>query len=365
MTAPPAASFAGTGNSPGRIVNRRSFLRRLGAASAGLALGDPLALSTRGRADGPAPSLGRIAYQLSWIKNFQFVGEYIADSRGYFRKFGLEVDLLAGGPGVIVDPMVISGKALVGQSAPDFMTNAISKGASLRCIGTNYQKNNCCIASMAKTPLRTPQEMIGKKIGVQTINLVIWHAFLKLNKIAPGSITLIPVQFDFSPLISGEVDGFFGQVNDDVVHLKMRGYDVHCLLLADFGYQMFNGTYSVLSDSLTDKTKRAQLVAFMKGEVLGWQDAVKDTALGARLTTEVYGKGNGLDPKTEEASCVATNDFMVNADTQQHGLFWMTPSAVEKTIASLEAGGIAATPDLFTNEILEEVYQGKSSLVLD
>jgi len=218
---------------------------------------------------------------------------------------------------------------------------------------------------MAKTPLRTPQDMVGKKIGVQTINLVIWHAFLKLNKIAPASINLVPVQFDFTPLISGEVDGFFGQVNDDVVDLQQRGHDVYSLVLADFGYQMFNGTYSVLTDSLTDKTKRAQLVAFMKGEVLGWQDAVKDSALGARLTTDVYGKGNGLDPKIEEASCLATNDFMVSADTQQHGLFWMTPSAVEKTVASLAAAGITARPDSFTNEILEEVYQGKNSLVLD
>ena len=341
-------------------MNRRSFLRQLGATGAWLAWAD--SLSSRVRADETPPDLGRIAYQLSWIKNFQFVGEYLADNKGYYRREGLAVDLLAGGPGVIVDPMVISGKALVGQSAPDFMSNAVSKGAQLICIGANYQKNNCCIASMAKSPLRTPQEMIGKKIGVQTINLVIWHAFLKLNKIEPSAVNLVPVQFDFSSLVSGEVDGFFGQVNDDVVDLRSRGYDVHCLLLADFGYQMFNATYSVLTDSLTDKTKRAQLVAFMKGEVLGWQDAVKDPTLGARLTTDVYGKGNGLDPKVQLASCLATNEFIISADTQQHGLFWMTPTAVEKTIATLAAAGIKATPNMFTNEILEEVFQGKNML---
>ena len=358
---PPGAFFASNNLSPGSNVNRRSFLRRLGATGACLLATDPFIFSSA-RADGPSPALGRIAYQLSWIKNFQFVGEYIADSKGYYQKQGLAVDLLAGGPGVIVDPMVISGKALVGQSAPDFMANAISKGAKLKCIGVNYQKNNCCIASMATAPLRTPQDMIGKKIGVQTINLVIWHAFLKLNKIEASSVNLVPVQFDFSSLVSGEVDGFFGEVNDDVVDLKSRGYDVHCLLLADFGYEMFNGNYSVLSDSLNDKIKRAQLVAFMKGEVLGWQDAVKDAALGARLTTDVYGKGNGLDPKVQLASCLATNEFMISADTQQHGLFWMAPPAVEKTIATLAAAGIKAAPEMYTNEILEEVYQGKNML---
>jgi ABC-type nitrate/sulfonate/bicarbonate transport system substrate-binding protein len=242
------------------------------------------------------------------------------------------------------------------------MSNAIAKGAPLRCIGASYQKNNCCIMSMPNRPLHTPQDMIGRKIGVQVINTVIWHAFLKLNKIDPGKITVVPVQFDFTPLITGEVDGFFGEENDDAVDLKSRGYDVQTLLLGDFGYDMVNGTYSVRADSLTDKTKRAQLVAFMRAEVLGWQDAIKDPALGGRLTAEIYGKGNGLDPKVQEASCLATNAFMVSPDTEKHGLFWMTPEIVEKTITSLAAAGVKAKSEFFTNEILEEVFQGKNTL---
>jgi hypothetical protein len=134
-------------------------------------------------------------------------------------------------------------------------------------------------------------------------------------------------------------------------------------LFADFGYDMVNGIYSVLSDSLSDKAKRAQLVAFMKAEILGWQDAVKDPTLGARLTTDVYGKGNGLDPKITLTSCVTTNDFMVSADTTQHGLFWMSPAVIEETVKSLRAAGIRASPDRFTNEILEEALQGRTTLV--
>jgi hypothetical protein len=53
---------------------------------------------------------------------------------------------------------------------------------------------------------------------------------------------------------------------------------------------------------------------------------------------------------------------MISADTQKHGLFWMAPPAVEKTIATLAAAGIKAAPEMYTNEILEEVYQGKNML---
>ena len=336
-------------------MDRRTFLRGIGATSLGFALGD-----LPGRA-GDAPNLGRMAYQLSWIKNFQFAGSYFADTKKYYQQYGVDVDLLAGGPSLSVDPIVVSGKALVGQSSPGFMCNAISKGAELKCIGANYQRSTLCMMSMARTPLNQPQDMVGKKIGVQTNNIVIWHAFLKLNKIAASSIHVVPVQFDFTPLVSGEVDGFFGCANDDLIQIRNKGFDIHYFLFADYGYRMLSATYSVRVDSLDDKTKRAQIVAFLRGEIRGWKDAIKDPALSAELTVDVYGSGNGLDLKGEEASCTATNDFIVNSDTLAHGLFWMSPASINETITTLAAAGVKATPDMFTNDVLEEAYEDKTT----
>jgi ABC-type nitrate/sulfonate/bicarbonate transport system substrate-binding protein len=339
-------------------VNRRTFLQRLGA---GLSLAGTTPFSLPSHADDASPPLGRIAFQLGWIKNFQFAGEYLADNGGYYRKCGLAVDLLSGGPGIVVDPIVIAGRALAGQSASDAMALAVAKGAPITCIGAVYQKSSACIVSLARAPLRTPQDLIGKKIGLQIVSLVIWHAFLKINKIDPAQITVVPVQFDFTPLVAGEVDGFFGEATDDVVHLRSKGHQVYPLLFADFGYRIFDATYSVRTDSLTDKTKRAQLVAFLRAEALGWQDAVKDPAHAGQLTADVYGKANGLDAHTESLSCLAANDFIVSDDTRRHGLFWMSPQAIDETIASLRGAGLKASPTLFTNQILEEVYQGKTT----
>ena len=342
-------------------MDRRRFVRSMGAWGAGLALAESAVGTGLLLADG-APPLGRIAYQLSWIKNFQFAGEYMADSRGYYEKFGLQVDLVPGGPTINADPIVASGRALVGQSSPDFMSNAVAKGADLKCIGASYRKTIFAMISMARAPLREPGDMIGRRIGIQTNNLVIWHAFLKLNGIDVRRIRTVPVQFDFSPLVSGEVDGFFGYLNDDVVQLKAKGNDIHYFPFSDFGYRMYTATYSVASDSLRDRARRAQLVAFMKAEIKGWQDAIKDPATAARLTVDVYGKGNGLDFDGELASCLVTNAVMEDATTRQHGLFWMSPSGIEDSITTLAAAGVRATPDMFTNEILEEAYEGKTTL---
>lgn len=339
----------------GAALTRREFLRVSGRCGASLALAGLVRPTPVSAQD--APKLGRIAYQLSWIKNFQYAGCYVAEARRYYERNGVAVDLIAGGPTINADPVVASGRALVGQSSPDFMTNAVAKGARLVCIGADYQKTVFCILSMADKALKEPGDLIGRRIGIQTNNLVIWHAFLRLNRIDPSRIATVPVQYELSPLVSGEVDGFFGYLNDDAVHLRFAGHAIHCLRFSDFGYRMLTATYSVPEDALTD-SRRDQLVAFVRGEAQGWRDAIADPALGARLAAQVYGRDNGLDYRLELASCIATNPLMEDETTRRHGLFWMAPQAIDDTIATLAAAGIRASPRLFTNEILHEAYEG-------
>ena len=94
------------------------------------------------------------------------------------------------------DSVVAGGKAFVCISAPDITSAAINQGADLVTIGAQYQKNPFAVMSLATSPINTPQDMIGKKIGVQATNEAVWNAFLKANKIDPSKITKVPVQFD-------------------------------------------------------------------------------------------------------------------------------------------------------------------------
>ena len=59
-------------------------------------------------------AFGELVFQLSWLKDVEFAGEYIADTNGYYTQVGFSgVQLLTGGPNVAQDAVVESGKALV------------------------------------------------------------------------------------------------------------------------------------------------------------------------------------------------------------------------------------------------------------
>lgn len=116
-------------------LDRREFVRALGAAG-GLAAAAP-ALSPSGAR---AANLGKVAYQFSWIKNFQFAGEYVADYKRYYAAEGIEVDLLAGGPTLSVEPVVVSGKALIGQVNADWPQPPTPKAPGSASLGRTIRR---------------------------------------------------------------------------------------------------------------------------------------------------------------------------------------------------------------------------------
>ncbi|MCW2893044.1 MAG: transporter substrate-binding protein, partial [Actinomycetia bacterium] len=137
--------------------------------------------STASASSSAVPDLGALSYRLSWIKNVEFAGSYIADTKGYYKAQGFSsVNLIAGGASATpMEADVATGKALVGVSSPDITGAAILKGAPLKIIGAQYQKSPFAVMSMASKPIATPQDMYGKKIGVQATNESVWNAYIK------------------------------------------------------------------------------------------------------------------------------------------------------------------------------------------
>jgi ABC-type nitrate/sulfonate/bicarbonate transport system substrate-binding protein len=310
------------------------------------------------------PSLGTLSYRLSWIKNAEFAGSYIADTKGYYKAQGFSsVNLIAGGASATpMEADVASGKALVGVSSPDITGAAILKGAPLQIIGVQYQKNPFAIMSMAKTPIVTAKDMYGKKIGVQVANTSVWNSFVKAAGLDASKIKVVPVQFDPTPLTQGTVDGWFSFITNEPIQLASQGFKVTTFLLADQGYPLVSETYMATTDSI--KSNPAALKAFLTGEIKGWKENIADPTYGAQLTVDVYGKGLGLTVPEQTQESIAENKLILNADTTKNGLFTCTEPLIEENLKTLAIGGLKLTSSqLFDLSLLEEIYKENPDLI--
>ncbi|MET7461621.1 ABC transporter substrate-binding protein [Nonomuraea sp. NPDC005501] len=346
-------------------LDRRAFLRTTGLAGLALGLaacGDNSASTGGGGGEG---GLGSVKLQLSWKKNVEFAGEYFADSKGYFKAAGFsEVELLSGGgSGTSVESGLTTGRCWIGLSAPTITAPAVLQGAPLKIVGATFQKNPFAVVSLSKNPIEDPKALVGKRIGVQDSNELVWNALLKANGIDPASVTRVPFQSDPSMLTSGQLDGYVGFVTSGPVRLKMQGVDAAHLLFADHGLPLVAETFTVTQQTID--TERDKLKAFLTAEIKGWKDAVADPARSAEMAAKTYGKDLNLDVAEQTEEAKMQNELVVTPDAKANGLFTMTPELIEQNIASLGKAGLAVKAEqLFDLTILDEVYKADPSLKL-
>jgi ABC-type nitrate/sulfonate/bicarbonate transport system substrate-binding protein len=348
--------------------SRRDFLRLGGLGAAGLALaacgGGSAGSAPAAGASAAAASFGDLSMQLSWIKNIEFGGEYMADSKGYYTQAGLSKVDLVSGPVDSADALVVAGNVTVGVSAPDATARFITEqGAPLKIIGATFQKNPFCILSVEQgKPIRTLADLAGKTVGIQAgTNQQIFAGFLKANGIDPASVKQVVVQYEPTPLTEKKVDGFMAFLTNEPFLVKQQGFSPVTLAFADNGLPLASETLVVLQDTI-DKD-RDKLKAFLKAEIQGWNDAVADPAGVAKLAVETYGKDLKLDLAGQTEQAKAQNELVSTAETKTNGLFTLSDAAVAANLKSLGSMGITVTADqLFDLSLVKEVYAENASL---
>lgn len=323
-------------------INRRRFLR---VTAAGIAFAGIPGLLTR-RAAAAAP----LTFQASWTNDAEFIGYFVAIDQGYYKAEGLDLTYLPGGPDVIPESSLIAGKADVTLTTPDTTVSAIlDQGAKFKIIGTQYQKNPIGIVSLAKKPIKTPADLVGKTLAVPPVNVISVEAMLKLNNIDKEKVKIVPYEYDPTPLIKGEIDASLDFTTNVPFAIKQAGEDAVSFLLYDFGFTIYNDTVVVTEDTL--KTKRKELVAWLRASRKGWTDNLADPKLWPPKFAETWYKGTGRTIENEVYFNTAQKPLIEHAK----GIFSMDAEGIRKNVEALNLIGIKATKEMFDTSLLDEI----------
>lgn len=319
-------------------LNRRSFLSASAAAAA-------LPLMPRmARAASP------FAMQAAWINDAEFAGYFLAMDEGFYTAEGLDLAYLPGGPDVIPEGSIVAGRADLALTTPDTTIKAIvEQGAKFKIIGAQYQKNPIGIVSLAKNPVATPADMVGKTIAVPPVNTISVEALLAMNGIDRASVNIVPYAYDPTPLIKGEIDASLDFTTNVPYTIKTLGEEATSFLLYDFGYTIYNDTVVVTEETLA--TKRKELVAWLRASRKGWDANFVDPAAWPPKweTTHFAGTGRSIDNE------VFFNTAQKPLMESPAGVFAMTEEGIAANIEALSKVGITGTRDMFDTTLLEEI----------
>lgn len=321
------------------VQSRRSFLAT-GAAT--LAAG---AMPLRS-----AFAAEEFTMQAAWINDAEFAGYFAAIDNGYYADEGLDLTYLSGGPDVIPESALLSGRAPLALTTPDTTIKAIvDQGAPFKIVGAQYQKNPIGIVSLAKAPILTPADLIGKTLAVPPVNTISVNAMLEMNDIDPADVRIVPYAYDPTPLIAGEIDASLDFTTNVPFTIAQAGEEAVSFLLYDFGFTIYNDTVVVTEEALA--TKRDLIVKWLRASRRGWDENYVDPERYPPLFADSWFSGTGRSIENELYFNKAQQPLMEHPD----GFFAMDEAGIQGNIDALNAIGIAATRDMFDTTLLAEV----------
>ena len=97
--------------------------------------------------------------------------------------------------------------------------------------------------------------------------------------------------------------------------------------------------------------------------IRGWQGAVDDPALGARLAVDRFGKYLNLDAKAQALSAIAIAPLVATQETRKNGLLSMSREGMQANVAAIRSIGVeTSVEDLFDPSLAAEALGGKNRL---
>ncbi len=259
---------------------RRNVVKAVGAGLLGAALP---AIGSRAWAAG---GLRTVNMQLGWITGGNQIGEVVAKRLGYFADEKIDFAIQPGGPNIDGVAIVASGRYEVGQvsSSPSLML-AASQGIPVICFAVGAQEHPYAYFSLPKAPIHTPQDMIGRKIGVQATGQILLTALLRKNGIPEDKVEKVIVGSSMTPLLSGQVDAIAGWKTNTTA-LKVLGPDVVSMRMWDFGVKLYALPYYTTTSFL--QSSPDVLAGFLRATGRGWAYAKANPEKSIEMLVKEY-----------------------------------------------------------------------------
>ena len=188
----------------------------------------------------PLPVLLPVGY----IPNVQFAPLYVAMEKGYFTQAGFDVSLDY--------RFETDGVALVGQGALPFavvsgeqVLLARSQGVPVKYVAAWFQGFPVGVAAKTETGISSPQDLIGKQVGLPGLygaNYIGLRALLSAAGIREDQLTLDSIGFNqVEALAADQEDAIVIYVTNEPVQLRAQGYDLEVIRVADYVQLTANG----------------------------------------------------------------------------------------------------------------------------
>jgi NitT/TauT family transport system substrate-binding protein len=184
-----------------------------------------------------AQALKPMKLTLNFLAGGPQAGFMYAKALGLYEKAGIDLTIEEGRGSGTTAQLVATGQTDIGFADAPAAMLLRAKNAPVKIITPILQTNGFAIITLEETGIRTPADLVGKRVAVQagTAQTTLLDAILAANNIDPkkfNAINIDPSAF-VGTLLEKKVDAILGGADFQSVQIRDRGFKVHDILYRD------------------------------------------------------------------------------------------------------------------------------------
>jgi len=272
--------------------------------------------------------LVKINFRLQWFSHSQFAGYIVAKEKGYYKEYGLDVNILPGGPDLKPQVTVAAGTDDIAIGVPNQIIAAQSNGVPLIEIAQIFQDSPNRYILKKENSIKQLSDLKGKKVGLWLGgDEVEFIAMLKSQGMTEKDVNMIPQEFSVVPFIQDQYVCSQVTTYGEMNFLAIKGWTkdkLQVLSPKDYNSAILGDLIFCRKDYL-DKNKE-NVTKFLEASIKGWKYCISnpDEALNIIL------KSNKELSKDEQVLVMqSVIELITTGDAAKSGIGFINPKDIE------------------------------------
>jgi NitT/TauT family transport system substrate-binding protein len=234
------------------------------AAAGNLVAGHAAQGQTTGKGD-----LDRVSFATNWVAEAEHGGFYQALADGTYRRYGLDVTIVPGGPMVNNRLLLPAGKIDFYMSANSLQSfDAVEQSIPTVAVAAMFQKDPQVLIAHPGRGVNDLKDLKDLTLYISKEGMVSYFQWLKADYGMTDS-QVRPYTFNSQPFLANRSSAMQGYVTSEPYAIeKLTGERPKVFLLADYGFD----SYSTLIETRRDLVARKPDVVqrFVDASIIGW-----------------------------------------------------------------------------------------------
>ncbi|WP_410051327.1 ABC transporter substrate-binding protein [Bradyrhizobium sp. SZCCHNR1051] len=220
-----------------------------------------------------AQTLDKVSFGTNWVAEAEHGGFFQAVADGTYKRYGLDVTIVPGGPNENNRMLLISGKIDFFMAANTLMSfDAVANNVPVVSIAAMFQKDPQVFLTHPESRITKLEELKPLTLFVSKEGISSYYQWLK-SEYGFSEKNVRPYTFNPQPFIATAQSAMQGYVTSEPFAVeRAAGFKPGVILLADNGFN----TYSTLIETRRDliESKPDLVQRFVDASIIGWYNYI-------------------------------------------------------------------------------------------